>query len=616
MIRLGRFSEPFAKTGNIAADGFKRLLGCPAQGLLQTVLREAIQNSIDAASLGSGPSLFIRFRTLTPEQCSVLRDSVLADLPLGDQTRNEMVASIGKKDLKVLEICDFNSTGLGGPTSGDVASDGGEPLDFVNFLRNVGVARDTHHGGGTYGYGKTSLYAMSACSTILVDSQTTFEGQPVRRFMGCHLGSAFDANSADGRRRRYTGRHWWGISDGDDGIDPLTGDLAIDMAKSLGMPDRDLSKMGTSILILDPYIDYADEARPIDHYIQEAILWSFWPRLTATTPEEKKLTIRVEIEGYEVHLPAPEEFPPFDHFALAMAAYRDDRDVDIIRCERPKKNLGKLVIKKGLRADRSGCALDQLSVIPQQVSHIALMRPVELVVKYIEGNPFADSRFEWAGVFVCSEEDEVESAFAMAEPPAHDTWIPDNLSDRSAKTFVRVALKRIESIASSYATPVLPSISREEERGPSLASTATRLGRLLGSVSGKGPGKPKPATRTPSKKKELSISTPRFIRLEMDENLQRRAIFEADLQNDGARDSLELIAQPYLVADGASANVEDFPAGFETKVVEMSLEDKNISTNDSIIRVGKESGIIRISVTIPSEAAIGLRLRFLSEGEE
>lgn len=616
MTRLELFSEPFAKTGNIAADGFKRLLGCPAQDLLQTVLRESIQNSIDAARLGAGPSLLIRFRKLLPAQLAVLRERVLADLPQGDLTRNEMTTSIGKEPLKVLEICDFNSTGLGGPTSGDVASDGVEALDFVNFLRNVGVARDTHHGGGTYGYGKTSLYAMSTCSTILVDSQTTCEGVPIRRFMGCHLGSAFDADTADNKRKRFTGRHWWGVGDGDDGIDPLTGEEAARLATSLGMPDRDLSNTGTSILILDPRIEEGDEARPVDHYIQETILWSFWPRLTKSTPEEKKLKIRVEIEGNEVPLPNPEEFPPFDLFASAIAAYREGRDVDTIRSERPKMNLGALVIKKGLRADRSGAALDEHSVIPKQTCHIALMRPVELVVKYVEGHPFTDARFEWAGIFICSDEDEVESAFAMAEPPAHDDWIPDNLPDRRAKTFVRVALKRIESAANSYATPISPPSSTNGERGPSLASTATRLGRLLDSVSGRGPGKPKQKPRVSTRKKELSISHPRFIRLEIDDESRRCAIFEADIQNDEADDSLELLAESHLVADGAAANGEDLPASYETKVIGMSFEDGSSSTAEPRIKVGCASGTIRVAVLSPPEAAVGVRLRFLSEGRE
>lgn len=617
MTRLELFSEPFAKTGNIAADGFRRLLGCPAQDLLQTVLRESIQNSIDAALPGSGPSLLIRFRTLTSQQCMVLRESALADLPVAYHTRNEIATSIGTVGLKVLEICDFNSIGLGGPTSGDVASDRGEALNFVNFLRNVGVARDTYHGGGTYGYGKTSLYAMSACSTILVDSQTNSEGKPVRRFMGCHLGSAFDADTTNNNRRRFTGRHWWGISDGDDGIDPLTGSHAAELAASLGLPERDLNNTGTSILILDPYIEDGEGTRSIDSYIQETILWNFWPRLTQSTPEEKKLTIRVVIEEQEVMLPVPDNFPPFDLFASAMKAYRDGcDDVQIIRSERPKMDLGKLIIKKGLCADRVGAALDENSEIPEQAHHIALMRPVELVVKYIEGTPFADARFEWAGVFVCSDEDEVESVFAMSEPPAHDDWIPDNLPDRNAKTYVRGALRRIEHAANTFAAPVISVAKGSNERGPSLAGTASRLGRLLDSVSGTGPGRPKPPPRSQSTKQELVLSPARFIRLEIDNSNRRCAIFEADLQNDGTNETLEISSVSHLIADGALADSEDLPASFETRVIGMSFNAAEEFAPGSTIKVGTESGTISILVLSPPEAAVGIRLQFLNGGRE
>ncbi|MEL7553780.1 hypothetical protein AAGV37_28250 [Pseudomonas protegens] len=616
MMRLERFSEPFSKTGNIAADGFRRLLGCPAQGLLETVLRESIQNSIDAARLGCGPSLLIRYRTLTPVQCAFLRDNVLVDLPQGDQTRNEMAISLDKRDLKVLEICDFNSTGLGGPTSGDVASTGGDTLDFVNFMRNVGVARDTYHGGGTYGYGKTSLYAMSACSTILVDTQTTHEGMPVRRFMGCHLGSAFDADVADLKRKRFTGRHWWGRCDGDDGIDPLIGDNASATAISLGLPDRDLETTGTSILILDPQIGDDDEDRPVAHDILETILWNFWPRLTASTPEQKKLSIRVEIEGIDFPVTPPEDFPPIDLFASAMEAYREGRITETIRCERPKQDLGALVINKGVCASRVGPALDESSIIPSQACHIALMRPVELVVKYIKGEPFHDARFEWGGVFVCSSENEVEEAFAMAEPPTHDDWIPSMLPSRSSKTFVRVALRRLEALANNYAIPVTALAAGGGERGPSLASTAARLGRLLDSASGKGPGRTKSLFRAPSRKKSLSISPARFVRLELDSESRRCAIFEADLHNDEADSLLELYAESHLVADGAAADGNDLPASFETKVIGMSLDSTGESALGATLQVGIGNGTLKINVLSPPDAAIGLRLHFLSRGRE
>ena len=75
------------------------------------------------------------------------------------------------------------------------------------------------------------------------------------------------------------------------------------------------------------------------------------------------------------------------------------------------------------------------------------MRPVELVVKYLEGAALPDERLEWGGVFIASSEDDVERAFADSEPPAHDDWVPDSLSVRSAKTFVNVALRELNSHA-------------------------------------------------------------------------------------------------------------------------------------------------------------------------
>ena len=78
------------------------------------------------------------------------------------------------------------------------------------------------------------------------------------------------------------------------------------------------------------------------------------------------------------------------------------------------------------------------------------MRPAELVVKYLEGPALPTDSVEYGGVFICDEE--VEEAFAAAEPPAHDDWIPDNLTGRD-KTFVRVALRRIRDTVNEYAAP-------------------------------------------------------------------------------------------------------------------------------------------------------------------
>lgn len=599
----------------MAAEGFRRLLGRPALGLLQTLIREGIQNVMDAANGDLGPTVVVRLRTLTQDQQVALSDQVLAERPKNDATRAEIDAALAKPNLRVLELCDFGTEGLSGPTRADAPHDQKDSLNFVNFLRNVGAARDIHHGGGTYGYGKSSLYAMSSCSMIVVDSQTHWSGRRERRFMACHLGAAFDATADNGERRRFTGRHWWGGLDGTDSIEPATDGIAEQLSTALGMLARSERDSGTSILIIDPLLGDEDMRSTVDDIV-ETVLWNFWPRMTATTPADRRLTVKVELEGETVFVPPPEEFPPLDLFADAMAEHRaKGGDLKQIWCGRPKRLLGNLAMRKGLRADRRGPAVRDDSCIPKQSSHIALMRPVELVVRYIEGDPFPDSRFDWAGVFICSDNDEIEEAFALAEPPAHDDWIPDNLPKGNAKTFVRVALRELNETACPHFAQASPN-SAVVDRGPSLAATATVMGSLLDQVSSKGPGKPRPRSGTSGRRKSLAVSAPQFDGLQLAGDGQPIARFRAELHNDASDKDLHLIAEPYLVVDGGSTASTDLPNGFNLRVEQISLGDIRKSPDGPWIHAGHQGGTVEVLVPTVPDAAIGLKLRLESRSAE
>lgn len=604
MIPLSLHSEAFSRTGNIAAEGFRKLLGRPALGLVQTVIREAMQNSLDAAADGTGPSVLLRVRQLSEVQTDVLRVNVLTALPAEGATAIALEEARSATDLRVFEICDFGTSGLSGPTGADAPADGPELLNFVNFMRNVGAGRDTQMGGGTYGYGKTSLYALSRCATIVVDSMTYCRGAPVRRLMACHLGSAFDADTAEGRRR-FTGRHWWGIPDGRGGIDPLEGEAAADLAVSLGLPERDPENTGTTIMILDPQLD-SDDALAAE--LIETVLWNFWPRMCGATDANRRLSLEIEIDGDAISVPSPEEYPPLDLFAAALNACRLDDDVMDIRSLRPAKHLGKLALRKGLRADRHPMALHEESLLPQQASHIALMRPFGLVVRYLAGEPYSDPRFEWAGVFVCSEEKEVEQAFADAEPPAHDDWSPEMLPTGHTKRYVNVALTRLDEIARTHANP-LTKRGDTESRGPSLAATATIMGRMLGGASSQGPGR-KRGSGGGNASKRLALSSPRFVRLELDDAGQRLAVFEADLVNDRSLPSLTVLAEPHLVMDGASADASDIPVAFSGRVAHLAIGD--VLGDGEMLPVGTMSGTIICHVPMPTDAAVGLRLTLVA----
>lgn len=612
MIPLDLHSERFARTGNIAGEGFRRLLGRPALGLLQTVIREALQNSVDAAPQGKKVEILLRYRTLEDDELASLRDMFFRTLPpeeafvpKDDDDGASLREVLGAEQVSLLEIADFNTTGLGGPTRADVAI-GTEDLDFVNFMRNVGAARDTHQGGGTYGYGKTSLYALSRVSTIIADTQTICNGDPVRRIMGCHLGDAFEA-AIDGERRRFTGRHWWGRDDADGGVEPLEGAEAAELSELLGLPQRGESRTGTTIAIVAPHVDRGEDLRA---ELVETVLWNFWPRMCGFTDQERKIDVCLEFEGEQVEIPAPEDYPPLDLFAAALRNVRGQGagDVATIRSSRPVADLGRLSIVKGLHAPRNLMALREESPMRQQAHAIALMRPVELVVRYLPGEAFADKRFEWAGVFVCSDEDDIEKAFAVAEPPAHDDWIPDMLPKGRAKTYVNVALRELKLAAATFVQPKA-ALGAGDDHGPSVARTAAKLGRLLSGTSGKGPGRATSANGSGTRKK-ITVSVPRFVSLEHHDG-QRIARFEAELTNNGSRPDLVLRASPHLVMDGSSASTEDLPGDIRISLLDLSLAGEIAGSEG--IRIGDHQGTIACRVTVPDDAAVGIRFSLEEE---
>jgi hypothetical protein len=613
MTPLDLHSEKFARTGNIAGQGFRRLLGRPALGLLQTVIREALQNSVDAAPEGNRVEILLRFRTLEGEELAKLRDLFFRTLPpeaADTASEDEDSANLRKilreHQVSLLEIADFNTRGLAGPTRADVAA-GEERLDFVNFLRNIGAARDTHHGGGTYGYGKTSLYSLSRASSIIADTQTTCEGIPVRRVMGCHLGDAFEA-IADGERRRFTGRHWWGRDDGEGGVEPLEGAEAAELSEALRFPPRDESRPGTTIAIVAPHVDRGEDLRA---ELVETVLWNFWPRMCAFTPLARKIDVRLEFEGEQVAIPTPERYPPLDLYAEALRNVRGEGEgqVATIRSNKPIADLGRLSIVRGLHAPRNLMALRDGSPMREQAHAIALMRPVELVVRYLPGEPFADKRFEWAGVFICSREDKIEEAFAVAEPPAHDDWIPDMLPKGRAKTYVNVALRELKQAAATYVQPKV-ALGTAKDRGPSVAKTAAKLGTLLSKTSGKGPGRPTSPGGVGTRKR-ITVSAPRFVGLEHCDG-QRVARFVAELINDGSHPNLVLRAEPHLVLDGASASADDLPGDITINLVDLSLDGRIAGPEG--IRIRDANGIVSCRITVPEDAAVGIRFSFEDGG--
>lgn len=619
-MSLRLFSEPYGQMGNIG-ENLRKLLGAPTTDPLQTAIREALQNIADAAKLGRGPRILIRLRRLSDRQRAVMGQEVFRELPEAGDSRDRLRRFLQDPDAFVLEICDFNTVGLGGPTRADEMPVGTHCTDFADFMLNVGSPRDTVHGGGTYGFGKTALYRVSRCTALIVDTLPSDPRFPERRLMACHLGHSFSCRM-NGLEKRFTGRHWWGKSRSGQqaGVDPLTGAEARELAKELGFPERSDSRTGTSIMILDfdRSVGNRDQEGPEDpevtgNRIIEAILWNFWPRMMESTPPKRRFRVEVEVEGQRLDVPAPESFPPLDLFSLAMNRIRSGNDCTPVQSQRPAKLLGMMAIQKGLRSRRYRLVADD-SIIPEKACHIALMRPVELVVKYLEGPPLPDESFEWGGVFRVSDEEEVERAFAESEPPAHDDWCPSNLQDRRQKTFVNVALGKLKSKAQEIAG-VEPGPS--EGSGPStpLARVADRLGRILDSLADGGPGLKEPGgVRVPGPK----APTPRpprpiFSRLEEFEG-RVVAVFDVQVPPPAARACQALKVEAQVLLDGKPERPDPevmSPPG----ILGFKMPgNTGLLKSGDMIETADVNGKIEVLVEIPGDCAVTLDLQMIREG--
>ena len=606
IARLTQYSEPYGSTGNIG-ENLQRLLGTHSLDPLQTVIREAVQNIADAAILGIGPEIVIGVRRLTPGQHAVLASQVVRG-SLQEAHSNELLTTMrARQELVVMEICDFGTVGLGGPTRADRVPAGVERTDFIDFLRNIGTARDTQLGGGTYGFGKMAFFGASRCKTIIVDSLPHGAGPKGRRLMGCHCGPSFEVPE-NGMRKRFTGRHWWGIPDPDDGIvDPVTGLAASDLASALGLPGRASGRSGTSVMIVD--LDAGDEdLQLLGNRVVEGLLWSFWPRMMRDTPADVRFTCRVEVDGSPLPIPYPEDFQPLALFAKAMRAVRSGvgNKVKKIASQRPKKELGTLAIERGLRTRRRPL-VDDGSLFPESSRHIALMRPVELIVKYLEGTPLPDERLEWAGVFVASREEEVESAFAESEPPSHDDWKPNSLPRGNTKRYVNIALRQLKRTALDMG---LASTGQPQatEAGPPLAHVARRLGAMLegdGGVQDRprpGGGGARPA--------RAKATRPLFEKLELVQS-GCVAVFSTEVSQDAQRTGLALTARPAVAIEGASRLRAD--DGFEQPaVVSIRAADGSLSGRGENLDLAGAEGSFEIRVFVPESCAVTVEAKVLT----
>lgn len=482
---IERLSERVGPTGSLEGEGLANILGRPPFDPLTLVLREAGQNIWDARLHSEVPRMLVRIREFSDEHAAALRMALRS----GDAREEEPANSdalqrclADQRPIRVLEICDYGTSGLVG--SIDPQS---SVSKFVRFFFTIGSAHFKDGQGGTYGYGRSSLYLAGSARTILVHSRLSPESN-VERFMASRIGNSYDRRSVRGDIARFTGRHFWGERNEGDRIAPLEGDQAAVLAQQLGMPHRESTQSGTTILIPWPDIP---ENRPGER-VAQILLHNLWPKLVSTSGKNA-MRIEVEQDGLPIPVPDPKTHPHYSLFARSLLAVRtrlESSGAIPIQVHRPNYTTGHIAFDSSQRP-HGELAESEMDDTPERtfesgVHHVALMRPSELVVRYLNFPDVADGN-DWAGVFMCSDDSEIRNAFAASEPPAHDDWVPDRLTGSEA-TIVRVTKKtRIpEAVNRRFGIPSgLTSSSAGSEH--SLASAADKFAKGFLSGSGTAP---------------------------------------------------------------------------------------------------------------------------------
>jgi hypothetical protein len=384
-------------------------------------------------------------------QLATLRNLVF---PEAVRARTGLSHALRRQNMTGLFIADRGAKGLGGPVVADQVSPDGT-YDWVDFMLNVGKPNEEDHTGGTYGFGKTIAYVVSAVSAVVVHSKTKVSGSPQSRLMACAIGPEFSLSG-----KLHTGRHWWAKLGSDVPV-PVSGRAADALASKIGMPPFEEDDYGTNILVVDPDLGGRTPEQMM-RFIAESVTWHLWPKMM-DRGQGPPMEISVAWNGHPIAVPAPRDRPPLHGFVQAFQALLDDipqgRRADgvertVIRCLRPQADVGDLVtIPLVARArvevdDGHEPSEPEGPPSPAAISgvchHVALMRTPELVVTYMPGPTPSDTGTEWAGVF--RSRAEMDAHFAAAEPPSHDSWRPELIPKGRAKTLVKVGLSRIREV--------------------------------------------------------------------------------------------------------------------------------------------------------------------------
>lgn len=212
---------------------------------LDLLIRESVQNSIDAAVYSKGP---IKYDVSTREfnKSDVIHHFTGIEENLNSRYKDESQTSI--------VVRDSNTTGLTGPLHQDYIIDG----DFGNLLKlvyEISMPQEKEGAGGSWGLGKTVYFRVGMGLVIYYSRIEIENGEYESRLAACLIEDETKENTLlPDTKNIKRGIAWWGKAHTKDSTRPITDQEKIkEILNNFNVKEYIGNETGTTVII--PFID-------------------------------------------------------------------------------------------------------------------------------------------------------------------------------------------------------------------------------------------------------------------------------------------------------------------------------------------------------------------------
>ena len=394
------------------------------------VVREAIQNSVDATLPNQKTNVFIWNKTVRDSEIDQFRNLIgyensdspfkrLKKLGLSKNNALERMSSRRKdRSFNVTIIEDYNTCGLG--YDSEVGTDRFDLLCISHGKDKTNVLQGK---GGSYGEGKAVYREASDSNMFIVYS--VFKPHPKATepsaYARLYVCATFDGHEHH-NGTKYRGRALYGVHRKQKGepyplCRPILNEDAHRIAQQLGFMKRADEEYGTSIMLIGSHIDIDVLRTAIEDY--------WWPRIWSNL-----LSVDLWDGNEVVEPPEPKKRSDLTPYTTCYSVIEEGIPVEPDQIVR--------TLRKNAVGDIPGVTQGKLVATPLQESEddtdkaeddtylestVALIRSgPKMVVQYLDPSGLSNAKF--AGVFVAHED--VEVPLHVSEPPLHDAWNPES----------------------------------------------------------------------------------------------------------------------------------------------------------------------------------------------